>query len=161
MLKPALLGHFTRYADYHRHPVNRLTHELAIPLIVFHIIAVLSWIVVAAPHGHAISIGHFVYVAVIGWYFTLDKRLAVLMALLYAMCFPIAAVTPRWLVIVFALVGWTVQLAGHVIWEKRSPAFFTNLVQALIGPLFFVAALVGMWPATQRSETYLGGRSVS
>ena len=136
MLKPALLAHFRRYADYHRHPVNRLTHELAIPLIVFHIIAMLSWIVVAAPRGHAISIGHFVYFAVICWYFMLDARLAVLIGLLFAMCFPIAAVTPRWLVILFAIVGWTIQLAGHVVWEKRSPAFFTNLVQALIGPLF-------------------------
>jgi uncharacterized membrane protein YGL010W len=161
MLKPALLAHFTRYADYHRHPVNRLTHELAIPLIVFHIIAMLSWVVIAAPHGHAISLGHIAYVAVVGWYFMLDARLALLMALLYAMCFPIAAVTPRALVFVVAVVGWAIQLAGHVVWEKRSPAFFTNLLQALIGPLFFAAVLVGMWPAAQASETHLGGRIVS
>jgi uncharacterized membrane protein YGL010W len=161
MLKPALLAHFTRYADSHRHPVNRLTHELAIPLIVFHVIAMLSWIVVAAPHGHALSLGHIAYVGVIAWYFALDARLAVLMALLYGMCFPIAAVTPRSVVVVFAIVGWAIQLAGHVVWEKRSPAFLTNLLQALIGPLFFAAVLVGMWPVAETSETLPGGRSVS
>ena len=64
------------------------------------------------------------------------------MALLMALCFPLAAVTPRPLVLAIALVGWAIQLAGHLVWEKRSPAFLANLLQALIGPLFFVAALV-------------------
>jgi len=38
------------------------------------------------------------------------------------------------------------QLAGHVVWEKNSPAFLQNLLQALVGPLFFVAVLTGEWP---------------
>ena len=45
-----------------------------------------------------------------------------------------------------AIAGWLTQLAGHVVWEKRSPAFLTNLFQALIGPLFFVATLTGDFP---------------
>ncbi|MGZ3461157.1 MAG: Mpo1-like protein, partial [Archangium sp.] len=42
-----------------------------------------------------------------------------------------------------AVVGWLVQLAGHAVWEKKSPSFFTNLVHALVGPLFFAALLTG------------------
>ena len=74
----------------------------------------------------------------------------------------LAAVTPRPLVLAIALLGWAVQLAGHLVWEKRSPAFLANLLQALIGPLFFVAALVGLTDAKRGggSMTPSGGRLV-
>jgi len=49
-------------------------------------------------------------------------------------------------VLAAALVGWTVQLAGHSVWEKNRPAFLKNMFQALIGPMFFVALLTGDWP---------------
>ena len=47
--------------------------------------------------------------------------------------------------VALAVVGWAVQLAGHSVREKNRPAFLTNLLQALIGPLFFVAVLLGVW----------------
>jgi uncharacterized membrane protein YGL010W len=147
MLKPALEEYLREYDAYHRHPINRLTHEVAIPLIVFHILTMLSWISLGAPFGHSLNLGHLVWLAVVAWYLTLDVRLGVLLGLLYALCFPIAAITPRPLVFVVAVAGWGIQLAGHVVWEKRQPAFMKNLLQALIGPLFFVASLVGVWPA--------------
>lgn len=144
-LKPTLVEQFALYDEYHRHETNRLTHKIAIPLIVFHIIAMLTWIPLGSPFGHALTLGHVVYILAIGWYLSLDTRLGLLMALLFATCFPLAEVTPRWLVVLVAVVGWLVQLAGHVVWEKRQPAFLTNLLQALIGPLYFVATLVGLW----------------
>ncbi len=67
------------------------------------------------------------------------------MALLFALCFPLAAITPRPVVVAAAIVGWLVQLAGHSVWEKNRPAFLTNVLQALIGPLYFVAILGGIW----------------
>ena len=149
MLRPALADQLHLYAEYHRHPLNQLTHKLAIPLIVFHSIAMLSWLSLGTPFGLSLNLGQVVYLAVIAWYFSLDARLAVLMALLFGLCFPLAAVTPRPVVIGLAIFAWLVQLAGHFIWEKRSPAFLTNLFQALIGPLFFVAVLVGVWPASR------------
>ncbi len=151
MPRPTLADHFRLYADYHRHPLNELTHRLAIPLIVFHTIAMLSWISLGAYSlgsslTFSLTLAHVAYVAAIGWYLSLDAPLGVLMALLVGLCFPIAAVTPRAVVIGLALVAWIVQLAGHVVWEKRAPAFLTNLFQALIGPLYFVAVAVGRWP---------------
>jgi len=160
MLKPALAAHFRKYAEFHRHPVNRLTHQIAVPLIVFHIVAMLSWVTLAAPYGWLLTVGHMVAAAVVAWYLSLDFRLGVLMALLYALCFPIAAVTPKSVVIALAVIGWSIQLAGHLVWEKRSPAFLTNLLQALIGPLFFVAVAVGVWPTERASVLDLGGRRV-
>ena len=60
-----------------------------------------------------------------------------------ALCFPIGRLLPVWAVIAIAVSGWLIQLAGHAVWEKKSPSFLTNLVHALVGPLFFVALLTG------------------
>lgn len=132
------------YAEFHRHPINQLTHKIAIPLIVFHIVAMLSWVSLftISSVDFEVSLGHLAYLAVIGWYLSLDTRLAVIMAVLYALCFPLAAMTPHMMVWVIAIVAWTIQLAGHVVWEKKQPAFLTNLLQALIGPLYFVDRLL-------------------
>lgn len=147
MLKPALMAYFAEYADHHRSSMNELTHRIAIPLIVFHTLAMLSWIPLGAPFGFSLSVAHVLWVAATLWYLTLDARLGALMGLLMAICFPVAAVTPKLLVVLLCVFAWLVQLAGHVVWEKRQPAFVQNLLQALIGPLFFVAKGVGLWPA--------------
>ena len=152
-LNPTLERWFTDYADAHRHPTNRLTHKIAIPLIVFHIIAMLDWIklplVVPVDEpllgGVALSVGHVAWVAAVIFYLRLHVGLGVLMAVLMALCFPLAAITPWPVVVVVAVIGWVVQLAGHSVWEKNRPAFLQNLLQALIGPLFFVAVLLGVW----------------
>jgi uncharacterized membrane protein YGL010W len=145
-LHPTLERWFTDYAAAHRHPMNRLTHKIAIPLIVFHIIAMLDWIKLPLEvAGVAVSVGHLVYLAAILFYLRLHLGLGLLMAVLMAACFPLAAITPGPVVIAVAVVGWLVQLAGHSVWEKNRPAFLTNLLQALIGPLFFVAVLTGVW----------------
>lgn len=143
-----LQAYFDEYADCHRHPMNRLTHKIAIPLIVFHILAMLHWVKLFTIPGTAfvLSLAHVVYVASVLWYLTLSPLLGAVMAVLYALCFPLAEVTPWPVVVGIAVFGWLVQLAGHVVWEKKSPAFLTNLLQALIGPLFFVAVLLKRWP---------------
>ncbi|WP_245814138.1 Mpo1-like protein [Cystobacter ferrugineus] len=60
-----------------------------------------------------------------------------------AACLPVARMLPVWSVVAIAVFGWMVQMAGHTVWEKKSPSFLTNLVHALVGPLFFVAVLFG------------------
>lgn len=153
MLKPALEAYFVEYDDDHRSHMNQLTHQVAIPLIVFHVLAMLSWISLGAPFGYALNLAHVVWLAATLFYLTLDVRLGLLIGLLMAVCFPIAAVTPKLVVVLVAIVGWLVQLAGHIVWEKRQPAFLENLLQALIGPLFFVAKLIGLWPARTATVT--------
>ena len=149
MLKPALMRHFQEYADSHKHPINRLTHKIAIPLIVFHIVAMLDWVklvrVTEGEHGF-LTLAHVLLVLVVGWYLTLNVKLGVLMALFYAGCIPIGWYTPKAAVIGIAVGAWLIQLAGHSIWEKNRPAFLKNMLQALIGPFFFAAILTGDWP---------------
>jgi uncharacterized membrane protein YGL010W len=149
VLSPKLTRYFEEYTDYHRHPTNRLTHKIAIPLIVFHVIAMLTWVRLGEVEGVTLTLGHVAWVLSALWYLSLDLRLGVVLTVLFALCFPLAATTPAWAVWVIAVAGWTIQLAGHMVWEKRAPAFLTNLVQALIGPMFFVAVLMGLWPQKQ------------
>jgi len=74
------------YKAQHRHPLNRLSHSIGIPLIVF-------------------SVPLFFF----NW------RLA--LALFIA--------------------GWILQIVGHAI-EGNQPAFFTNPLYLLIGPLWLL-----------------------
>lgn len=145
-MNPKLRALFEEYEDVHRHPINRLTHKIAIPLIVFHIVAMLSWIRLVDIGGYELSLAHVAYLATIVWYLGLSPKLGLVMAAAFALCFPLAAVTPWPAVVAIAALGWLIQLAGHAVWEKRSPAFLRNLVQALVGPLYFVAILLGDWP---------------
>ena len=62
--------------------------------------------------------------------------------------FPIGRMVPVWGVVAIAISGWLIQLAGHLVWEKKQPSFLTNLVHALVGPLFFVAVLFGAYRLT-------------
>lgn len=145
VLSPRLDRWFVDYAASHRHPTNQLTHKIAIPVIVFHIIAMASWVPLVDVGGFSITLAHVLYLGAMIFYATLDVPLMLVMALLFALCFPLAAITPRPVVVALAIVGWVIQLAGHSVWEKNRPAFLTNLLQALIGPLFFVAILGGIW----------------
>jgi uncharacterized membrane protein YGL010W len=142
---------FGDYAENHRHPVNVRIHKIAIPLIVFHILAMLSWIPIARVPGTNlhITVALVGYVAVVAWYLTLDVPLGLCMAALFGICFPLAWVTPWPVVVAVAVIGWTIQLLGHVVWEKKQPAFVHNLVHALVGPLYFVATTLGRWPVRQ------------
>ncbi len=151
MLNPALNALFTEYADAHRHPTNRLTHKIAIPLIVFHIVAMLDWVKLVQIPGSTftVSLGHVAFAVAVGWYLRMNVKLGLILAVGYGLCFPLGWVTPRWAVVVLAVFAWLVQLAGHLVWEKKQPAFFRNLLQALVGPMFFVAVLTGDWPAAQ------------
>lgn len=147
-MNPKLEALFVEYTDAHRHPMNRLTHKIAIPLIVFHIVAMLDWVKLPFEvAGHTVSAGHLAFLVAIGWYAAMHLRLAAFMAVGFGLCFPLGHALDghRWVVVAIALFGWLVQLAGHVVWEKKSPAFLRNLLQALVGPMFFVALITGDW----------------
>jgi uncharacterized membrane protein YGL010W len=146
MLKPPVLALFDDYFMNHQHPVNRLTHKVAIPLIVLHIVAMLDWVrLVAVPvlPGGVLTLGQVAWALATVWYLRADLKLGALVSAGMLLCFPLGRLLPVWSVVAIAAGGWLVQLAGHVVWEKKQPSFLTNLVHALVGPMFFVAVLTG------------------
>jgi uncharacterized membrane protein YGL010W len=161
-MNPKLQAWFREYDEYHRHPMNRATHKIAIPLIVFHIVAMCGWLPLIPASlmpagGASITLGHVVIVAATAFYLSVSALYAAIMLvfsaaalwLSLAMEARLGTDVARAAVVGIAIFGWVVQLAGHAVWEKRSPAFMRNLVQALIGPIYFLALLFGHWQAPE------------
>lgn len=150
-MHPRTARWFAEYAADHRHPTNRLTHKVAIPMIVFHIVVMLGWVTLGQVGGVAVSLGHVAWVLA-GAFWVL--HLPVAGALLMLVTLPAllwGGAVPHGVVYALAAVGWTIQLAGHAVWEKNRPSFLQNILQALVGPLFFVALLTGQWRPTTTS----------
>lgn len=146
MLTPHTRALFDEYVSSHQHPTNRLTHKIAIPVIVLHVVAMLDWVrlvEVPALPGGVLTLALVAWVLATAWYLRADPKLGALVSVFTLLCIPLGRLLPVWAVIALAVGGWLVQLAGHAVWEKKSPSLFTNLVHALVGPLFFVALLTG------------------
>ena len=56
--------------------------------------------------------------------------------------------------LVMHVTGWVLQILGHLVFERRLPAFFDNILQAfLLAPLFVfmeLLFLIGYRPALQK-----------
>lgn len=135
------------YEAYHQNFWNKATHFAGIPAIIYAIFIPLSW--PHAPWGNMpITAAMLFAAAVLMYYLLLDWSLAVAMAvavgpLLYA-AHRTAQVSWSFgaaMFVVFFVGGWILQLIGHSVFEKRRPAFTDNLIQLLIGPLYFAAEL--------------------
>jgi uncharacterized membrane protein YGL010W len=152
-MSPTLLKLFSEYSEYHRDPRNVAIHKLAIPLIVFHVLAMLDWVEIGLElGGYQLTLAHAVFVPVLAWYTAMSLRLAALMALFSALCLWLGQMTSSEAVIGIAIFGWIAQLVGHVRYEKRSPAFKDNIVQILVGPLYFIALIFGWWSPAVTAE---------
>jgi uncharacterized membrane protein YGL010W len=134
------------YADYHRDERNSATHYVGIPMILLAVLIPLAFWPVP---GIGISVGAlFLALAAIGW-IVLDAGIGLAMLV---MIVPLGIVA-EWIArsgAVFALcvaavlfiVGWIFQFVGHSVFEKRKPAFFDDLAQLFIGPMFIVAKIL-------------------
>lgn len=137
---------FDEYASSHQHPTNRLTHKIAIPLIVLHAVAMLDWVRLASVPGlpgGVLTLALVAWPLATVWYLRADVKLGAAVSAAMLLCIPLGRLLPVWAVIAIAAGAWLIQLAGHSVWEKKAPSLVTNLVHALVGPLFFIALLTG------------------
>jgi uncharacterized membrane protein YGL010W len=129
------------YGDYHRDRRNLVCHEIGIPLIVLAIIALLR--LVALP-GH-LTLAAVAVVALEAYYIIVFwgvNRAAVLLAIAGLIVLSFVAYFVTWPIAVAAfVVGWIFQFVGHA-YEGKSPAFLTNLLHLLVGPLWVASHLV-------------------
>ncbi len=133
------------YDAYHRHPLNKATHFIGIPTIIFSILVVLGWARVPVG-GFTVTAAMATVAVLLGYYFALDRALAVGMALFLLPALWMAEQVSQWsyaaggaVFLVFFVGGWVFQLIGHGVYEKRRPALVDNLFQMIIGPFFLVA----------------------
>ncbi|MBK7857623.1 MAG: DUF962 domain-containing protein [Archangiaceae bacterium] len=122
-------AYLTEYAGYHRDKRNIATHFVGIPLIVIAVAGLF-----AAAHPYA---GYAVVLAATVFYFALDLRLGLVMALFNFGALEIGLQLGLWLSVASFVLGWVIQFVGHWF-EGKKPAFVDDLVGLLIGPLFIV-----------------------
>lgn len=149
----------TQYAAYHRDRRNIATHFVGVPMIVFAIVLALATIVI--PAGPlAVSVAAVACLALGAYYLVLDRALGIAMAIvLFLMCAAASEMTHRlgtgaslgWALVLFVW-GWAIQFLGHRF-EGMKPAFFDDVRQLLIGPIFVCAEgffLLGAKPELRR-----------
>jgi uncharacterized membrane protein YGL010W len=147
---------FEDYGAYHRDRRNLICHEIGIPLIVLAVLALLRLIPGRIPVVHW-TVAELLLLATVLYYVSAFNALgarrsgtrtrtwpfwpayiaAVGMLVLY---FVAGYVT--WPVAVgLFVVGWVFQFVGHA-YEGKSPAFLTNLLHLLVGPVWVASHLV-------------------
>jgi len=141
-----LIDHLSGYADYHRDPRNIQTHFIGVPMIMLAVTVLLSrpaWLLGGVP----VSLALLAALAACIFYFRLDGRYGVAMALVLAAMLAVgqwlaAQSIALWLGAGLGLfiVGWVIQFVGHY-YEGRKPAFADDLVGLIVGPLFVAAEL--------------------
>jgi uncharacterized membrane protein YGL010W len=121
------------YAGDHRTRGNQLTHTAGIPLVMLSTLGLLMPLHAALP----------VLLAAALWYLAMDWRVGLAFAPVLAGFYLLAARLSLPVHAGLFVLGWVFQFIGHIVYEKRSPAFFKNLLFLPIGPLFIFAKLTG------------------
>jgi uncharacterized membrane protein YGL010W len=141
-VSPALRSHFADYAAFHATRGNQACHYVGVPLIVFTLIALLAHVAVADLGGFTLTAAEIILAGVTVWYLTLDVSLALLMLAASAVFAVAGRALPVLVALALFVVGWILQYLGHYVYEKKSPAFYRNLVHLLVGPLWILAKAV-------------------
>ena len=136
------------YGESHQNPWNKLIHWIAVPTIVWTVVALL-WSIPfpAALQSEVVPINWATITLVLAqiYYFRLSLKLGtglllynVLMLWLTALV-EAASPWPLWQVAIAVFVAaWILQFIGHMIEGKR-PSFFKDVQFLLIGPAWLLA----------------------
>ena len=127
---------FAEYGAYHSDPRNRACHEIGIPLIVLALDALLKPV-----HAGPVNVAEVLTIAAGGYYLLLAGLSGILAVIGLVVLYTIGLfVAWPWAVGAF-VAGWVLQFVGHAF-EKKSPAFLTNVVHLLVGPLWVASLMV-------------------
>ena len=141
----SLEQNLTQYAAYHRDRRNIATHFFGIPMIVLAGVIALGTATIHVG-GMDVTLAAVFAVAACVYYLTLDVLFGVTMAVaLFVACAVASEVIARlgapWALVSAAVTfvaGWALQYLGHY-YEGIKPAFYDDVKQLLIGPLFLCA----------------------
>lgn len=138
--------YFASYSGDHRNDTNQAIHVVAVPVILWSVIALL-WCL--PPLITWFQNGIWAALAMFGawsYYNRLSRRLGLGMLAFFfvsgCLCRLLEAEIGlrnlAWLALGLFVVAWIAQFIGHRI-EGRRPSFLTDLVYLLIGPLWVMA----------------------
>jgi len=139
----ALRTHFDDYARFHRTAGNKACHTFGIPIIVLASLALLARVPLFSALGFTVTLAEVLILLFVAYYLTLDAGLAALMLAAYAALDVAGRFIPPLPALGLFVLGWILQGVGHWVYEKRSPAFFRNVVHLAVGQLWLLAKAVG------------------
>jgi uncharacterized membrane protein YGL010W len=125
------------YALTHQNPLNQRIHTVAVPLIFWSILAFLA----TFP-----PLTLLLLMPALTFYFALGMLYGVVMAMLmgfslmFAYLLMIWGLPVRYLAIAVFVLAWIAQFYGHKV-EGKKPAFLTDIVFLLVGPLWTLKKL--------------------
>ena len=154
----------TQYAAYHRDRRNIATHFVGVPMIVFAVILALATATFTVANM-AFTAAALVSIVACAYYLRQDLAFGLAMAVvLLAMCAAASEITARTstsgalgLALLVFTVGWGLQFLGHK-YEGMKPAFFDDVMQLVIGPLFVCAEVFFLMGAKPRLRRYIEER---
>lgn len=123
---------FSLYGESHQNPTNIKIHKVAVPLIYFSVVALVS--AIPGLIGHVI-LGAITLAALL-FYFILSIKLGFVMSIFTGLCIYVASSISTYVIeiaIAVFVVAWIFQFVGHKI-EGKKPSFFDDLSFLLIGP---------------------------
>jgi uncharacterized membrane protein YGL010W len=133
---------FADYAEHHRTEGNKWCHRVGIPVIMLSLLGLLARIPIWPGEPLRIDAGMLLIAVAAIFYLRLDLRLGTLMVLVSIALYLMGAWLPLWVNVALFVFGWILQFVGHAAYEKRQPAFLTNLVHLLVGPLWLLDSLI-------------------
>ena len=123
---------FSLYGESHQNPTNIKIHKVAVPLIYFSVVALIS--AIPGLTGHVI-LGAITLAALL-FYFILSIKLGFVMLIFTGLCIYVASSISIYVIeiaIAVFVVAWIFQFVGHKV-EGKKPSFFDDLSFLLIGP---------------------------
>jgi len=142
-----LSSYFKDYAAYHKTSGNKVTHYFGIPMIVISLLGLLSHLVIVPTLGGSayfqLDGGVILWAGAVLWYLYLDWKLAIPFAVFNLGLYFLGRALPVPICWTLFVGGWIFQLVGHSVYEKKSPAFLTNVTHLLVGPIWIFARLIG------------------
>ncbi len=133
---------FADYAAYHQTAGNKLFHRIGIPLIMFTLIAMLTYVKLFTAGTITVDAAMVLIAVASAYYFVVEWRLAIAMIVVSIVFYFAGALLPLGLSAALFVLGWIFQFIGHKVYEHKNPAFFRNFVHLLVGPLWILNDLI-------------------
>jgi uncharacterized membrane protein YGL010W len=141
-MKPAIDRLFEDYAAHHRTRGNHFCHSVGIPLILITLLGLLSRIQFDVGLSGLLDGGVILLTVAMVGYLWLDWKLALPFGLFVVGGYALGKSLPLEVQCAGFVMGWIFQGIGHRVFEKNSPAFFSNVRHLLIGPFWLFAGWV-------------------
>ena len=140
--------YFASYSDDHRNTLNQRIHVVAVPAILWSVVALLWCLPPLIPRFQTGISAAFAMFGAWCFYNRLSRPLGIGMLVMFfvfgCLCRLLEAEVGLqnllWLGIGVFVVAWIAQFVGHK-YEGRKPSFLTDLTYLLIGPAWVLAKL--------------------